>query len=60
MAQPSYYPEGTVPKTNDTTYRLLVKILGHFQNQVGANAANNPQIDDTRRQIVKKIRAGGN
>ena len=54
MPQPDFYPEGTVPANKDTEYRLMVKILGHFQNQGGALAANNPQLGDTKRRVVRK------
>lgn len=55
MAQPSFYPEGVTALLSDTRLRIWKKILGYYQNQAGALAANNPTINDTLRITKQKV-----
>lgn len=61
IMHPTFIGSGTTPRTSDTRWMLLQKILGSLQNRPGANPANNPRRKDTiwmiRRKIVR-ARAG--
>lgn len=56
MGQPYYLSNGnTTPNRSDTRLRLLTKWLGVYQNRASANPANNPNPNNTRRQILVKL-----
>lgn len=55
MAEPRFLSDGTTPNRNDSKWLVWARILGHYQNQAGADARNNPHREDTLWQLKTKV-----
>lgn len=55
MAQPTFLGDGDEQKRGDTRWLRWVKMLGQYQNRLGALSANNPQRGDSLRVVKQKL-----
>lgn len=53
--EPSFLGDGADPRRTDTKWLRWVKMLGQYQNEAGALAANNPLRGDPIRVVKQKL-----
>jgi hypothetical protein len=55
MAQPAFLSDGSTPRRTDAKWVRWTKILGKYQDAVGALPANNPARGDGIRVVKQKV-----
>ena len=55
MGQPTFLGDGNTPRASDAKWVRWTKILGKYQDRVGALPANNPARGDGIRVVKQKV-----